>query len=106
MRIVTSQNLGTEEKFEVIDTVYSMSIKSRNVFSQMGAGFKSLVGGKLGSFQKLFEEMKVEVIADLESKANQMGAEAIIAVRYQIDDIASVNGISFTAYGTAIKIIK
>lgn len=103
IKIVTSQDLG-DLHFDVIDGIAVSYVKARNMFSQMGAGFKASVGGHLGSFEKLYDTMRGEVLIEMQNKALAMGANAIIALRIDVNELARLNGIAMFGYGTAVRI--
>merc|ERR1711971_1386094 len=52
-------------------------VKSRNMFSDIGAGFKSMVGGEIKSMSKLTRDTRNELIAEAQEEAVGMGANAI-----------------------------
>ncbi len=102
--IKTTMDLSCE--YEVIDLLMNIQIKSRNAFSQMGASFKSMFGGKIGSYDKLFKDIREEAIMCLEQEAVAKGADAIIGIRFESAEVASINAFQVCVYGTAVKIKK
>lgn len=103
IKIVTAQNLG-DLHYDVIDGIAFSIVKSRNTFSQFGAGVKSVFGGNLGSFEKLYDTMRQEVLLGLQAQALEMGADAIISLRIDINELMRVNGVAVVGYGTAVKV--
>ena len=56
-------------------------VKSRNAFSDIGSGFKSMVGGEIKGLSKLTSDVRDELIQELKEKAAELGANAVIGLR-------------------------
>jgi uncharacterized protein YbjQ (UPF0145 family) len=104
MLITTGNDLPGWE-FEVIGEVFGLTVRSRHVGSDMLAGLKSLVGGELKGMTKLLAEGRQQAIARLTEEAEAQGANAIIAMRFETSDLASM-GTEICAYGTAVRARK
>merc|ERR1712112_528351 len=57
--------------------------KGRNMFSDIGSGFKSLVGGEIKGLSKLTSDLRDELLWELKEKAAQAGANAIVGLRWR-----------------------
>ena len=85
--------------------VRGITVRSRNVFMNIGAGIQTLFGGNISIYSELCEKARQEAFDILISHAEAMGADAIIAMRYDANEIMS--GVTeVLAYGTAVKIAK
>lgn len=83
--------------------VRGITVRSRSVFGQIGAGLQSLAGGNITLYTELAEKARAEAYELMVQHAAQMGANAIIAVRYDANEMAQ--GITeVLAYGTAVVI--
>lgn len=83
--------------------VRGITVRSRSVFGQIGAGLQSLAGGNITLYTELAEKARAEAYELMVQHAAQMGANAIIAVRYDANEMAQ--GITeVLAYGTAVMI--
>jgi uncharacterized protein YbjQ (UPF0145 family) len=102
--ITTGDDLPGWE-FEVIGEVFGLTVRSRHAGSDMLAGFKSLIGGELKGMTKLLAEGRQQAIARLTEEAEARGANAIIAMRFETSDLASL-GTEICAYGTAVRAHK
>ena len=89
--------------YKILDVISAHSVMARNMFSKMGAGFKSNFGGRIGSFEKLYEYLKEQAIQDLKQKAAQLQADGIIMVRFEFVEIPTIEAAALHVYGTAIK---
>ena len=105
MIITTMNDLPGYRIEEVLGEVFGLTVRSRNLGSQLGAGFKSIVGGELKGMTKMLAEGRVHAQERLEEEAASRGADAVIAFR--ID--TSEQGGTWTeicAYGTAVTATK
>ena len=103
MILSTMNDLPGYEVTEVIGEVFGITVRSRNVGSQIGAGFKSLVGGELRGMTKLLSASREEAQQRLADVAAGQGADAILAMRFDVSDLGNI-GQEICAYGTAVKI--
>jgi len=78
-------------------------VRSRNLGSQIGASFKSLLGGELGGMTKMLAEGREEAIARLVEEAEAKGANAIVAMRFDTSELGTT-WTEICAYGTAVRI--
>ena len=82
--------------------VTGSTIKTKDIVKDIGAGLKGLVGGKLGSYEKLMVAARTEAIEQMVSQAEALGATAIVGVRFESTEVAA-GAAEILAYGTAIK---
>ncbi|MCL1890658.1 MAG: heavy metal-binding domain-containing protein [Coriobacteriia bacterium] len=99
--VVTTENVAGYRTVRVLGEVFGFTSRSRHMFSTMGAGFKSIVGGELGAFTKLIEETRVEAMARMRINAANMGANAVVMMRFDTESMAQTAG-GVVAYGTAV----
>ncbi len=88
---------------EVLGEVFGLTVRSRNVFSQMGAGLKAVVGGELVGMTKLLASSRDEVTERVIEAARRRKANAIVAFRFDTSEIGG-NWTEICAYGTAVRI--
>lgn len=101
--VVTTNNLPGYEVVETYGEVFGLIVRSRNIFSNIGAGFKSILGGEIKGYTKLLASTREEAIARLRSEAEAKGANAVLMMRFDSGDIASSMN-EVVAYGTAVKV--
>ncbi len=87
----------------VFGEVFGLTVRSRNMFSDIGAGLKGLVGGEVKGYTKLLQSSREEAVDRLRANAQAMGANAVIAMRFDCNEIAS-NMSEIAAYGTAVVV--
>jgi uncharacterized protein YbjQ (UPF0145 family) len=83
--------------------VTGSTVRSKNAFKDLGAGFKSIFGGEMKSYTKLLEETREEALKRITQQAQQLGANAIVNVRFSTSDIAQ-GASEIYVYGTAVKV--
>jgi uncharacterized protein YbjQ (UPF0145 family) len=83
--------------------VMGLTVRSRNVFSVFGSGFRSLFGGELRGQTKALYDSRAEVMHRLVGEAELRGANAIVGMRFDTSEIG--NGwTEICAYGTAVTV--
>jgi uncharacterized protein YbjQ (UPF0145 family) len=105
MLITTANDLPGHEITDTLGEVFGLTVRSRNVGSQIGAGFKSLVGGELKGMTKALVDSRQQVIERMVEEAQAKGADAIVAMRFDTSEMGG-NWTEICAYGTAVKTRK
>jgi uncharacterized protein YbjQ (UPF0145 family) len=90
---------------EVLGEVFGLTVRSRNLGSQLGAALKSLVGGELKGMTKMLADGRQHATERLVEEAEGKGANAIVAFRFDTSELGSV-WTEICAYGTAVKARK
>jgi uncharacterized protein YbjQ (UPF0145 family) len=72
-----------------LGVVRGIVVRSRNVFATIGAGLQTLVGGDITLFTQLCEKTRQDAFAMMTFHASQLGANAVIAFRYDANDVMS-----------------
>jgi uncharacterized protein YbjQ (UPF0145 family) len=109
MLTVTTENIPGYKITEIIGLVQGASIKSRSVFGNMLGGLKAIFGGNQDGYTKLVIQTRDEAIKAMIDEAQNMGANAIIMMRFDSNEFDAGQGQSMSevvAYGTAVKIEK
>jgi uncharacterized protein YbjQ (UPF0145 family) len=105
MLISTMNDLPGYEIEEVLGEVFGLTVRSRNVGSQIGASFKSLVGGELKGMTKMLSEGRRHAQERLVEEAEGKGADAILAFRFDTSELGTT-WTEICAYGTAVRVTK
>jgi uncharacterized protein YbjQ (UPF0145 family) len=89
----------------VLGEVTGLTVRSRNIGAQLGAGLKSILGGELKGLTKQLQQSRDEAMDRMVEAAQERGANAVIAVRFDSDEVG--NGYQeLVAYGTAVVITQ
>ena len=103
MIVATTNDLPGYRVVEVLGLVRGITVRSRNVFGTIGGALQSIVGGNLSLFTTLAETSRQEALDLMIKHAEEHGANAVIAMRYDANEI--MPGITeVLAYGTAVVI--
>ena len=87
-----------------IDVVYGSTVRSKHVGRDLLAGLKNIVGGELTAYTELLEESRQEAMDRMIQKAQKMGANAIVGIRFSTSNIAQGASELFV-YGTAVQVV-
>ena len=83
--------------------VSGSTVRAKNVFADIGAGLKNLVGGELRNYTKLLNESRHQATDRMIEQARQLGANAIINIRFATSSIAQ-GASELYVYGTAVSV--
>ena len=80
------------------------TIIGANLFKDIFAGIRDIVGGRSGSYEKVLREAKDTALKEMEDEAARLGADAIIGVDLDYETVGASGGmLMVTASGTAVK---
>jgi uncharacterized protein YbjQ (UPF0145 family) len=103
--ITTTFNLDGYRVKKNLGLVRGITVRSRSLVGNIGAGIQILFGGNISLYQELCEKARQEAYEILIRHAEEMGANAILGMRYDANDVAS--GVTeVLAYGTAVIVEK
>jgi uncharacterized protein YbjQ (UPF0145 family) len=103
MIVVTTNDLAGYRVVKHFGVVRGITVRSRSVIGNIGGAIQSVFGGKLSVYVNLAESARQEAYDLLVQHAQEMGANAIIAMRYDANEI--MEGITeVLAYGTAVEV--
>jgi len=105
MLISTMNDLPGYRIDEVYGEVFGLTVRARNVGSQLGASLKSLVGGELKGMTKMLAEGRVSATERVVEEAEGKGANAILAFRFDTSELGTT-WTEICAYGTAVRATK
>lgn len=101
MLITTTERIPGHD-YEVIGEVFGVTTQSKNVFSNIGAGLKNMVGGEIKAYTDMLRESREVAIKRLREEAAAHGADAIVMMRFDSGSIGT-DMQSVVAYGTAVR---
>ena len=99
----TSTSIDGYDVVEPYGIVRGIVVRSRSVFGQIGATFQTIFGGNITLLEELCERTRAEAYERAVEHALALGANALVAVRYDATEIMS--GVSeVLCYGTAMRL--
>jgi uncharacterized protein YbjQ (UPF0145 family) len=99
---LNSLNYFPGKEIESLGVVKGNIVTSKNMFKDIGAGFKSMIGGELVSYTKMLNEAREIAANRMVQEAENLGADAVIMVRYASGSVMESSA-EIIAYGTAVK---
>src|SRR4029453_7379102 len=99
--VMTAFELPNFRVMQTLGVVRGIVVRSRNVFATLGAAFQQVVGGNITIWTKMCEETRRDAFEIMIQHASEVGANAIVGVRYDTTEIAT--GVTeVLCYGTAV----
>jgi len=105
MIVTTMNDIPGYEVDEVYGEVMGLTVRSRNIGSQLGAGLKSILGGELKGMTKALIDSREQVMQRMIDEAEAKGGNAIIAMRFDTSEMGP-QWTEICAYGTAVRVHK
>jgi len=85
--------------------IRGITVRSRSIVGNIGAGIQTLFGGNISLLQELCERTRQEAFVIMMQHASEIGANAVIGMRYDANEVMS--GVTeVLAYGTAVIVEK
>lgn len=103
MIITTTNDVPGKEIVELKGFVQGSTVKAKHIGRDIGASFKTLVGGEIRGYSDLMKEAREEALGRMIKEAEEKGANAIIAMRYQTAQVMD-SAAEVVAYGTAVVV--
>jgi len=101
MIISTANDLPGYQIDTVLGEVFGLTVRSRNLGSQIGAGLKSLIGGELRGMTTMLAQGREQAIERLVEETTRRGGNAIVAMRFDTSELGAT-WTEICAYGTAV----
>lgn len=103
--ITTSINLEGYKVIENLGVVRGITVRSRSIVGNFVGGLQTIFGGNISIYKELCERARADAFIELMQHADQTGANAIINMRYDANDV--MTGVTeVLAYGTAVRVVK
>ena len=102
MIVTTTHDLQGKAIQEYLGIVVGETILGTNIFRDIGAGLRDLVGGRSGAYEKKMTEAREIAIREMQEKAQALGADAVVGVDIDYETVG--NGMMMvSASGTAVR---
>ena len=102
--LLTNTETIPGKQLELLGLVKGSTIQSKHIGKDIGAGFKTIIGGELKAYTKMMDEARAIATDRMVQEAQAMNADAIVNIRYATSAIMQ-GAAEVMAYGTAVKII-
>jgi uncharacterized protein YbjQ (UPF0145 family) len=105
MIVTTTNVIEGRPVQEYLGVINAQSIIGANMFKDIFAGIRDLIGGRSKTYERVLEEAKEDALRELTQRAQSMGANAIVGVDLDFETVgASASMLMVIATGTAVRI--
>jgi len=102
MIVTTTHEIQGRTVQEYLGIVVGETILATNIFRDIGAGLRDIVGGRSGAYEKKMTEARETALREMQDKAQALGADAVVAVDIDYETVG--NGMMMvSASGTAVR---
>jgi uncharacterized protein YbjQ (UPF0145 family) len=99
--VTTTSSIAGQRIARTLGLVRGNTIRARHVGRDITAALRTLVGGEISEYTKLFAEAREQAIDRMVEEAALLGADAVLAVRFQTSMVMS-GAAEMLCYGTAV----
>ena len=101
--LITTQDEFADRKIsQTLGMVKGNTIRARNIGKDILAGLRSIVGGEIEEYTKVFAEAREQALDRMVADAKSMGADAVVCMRFTTSTVMQ-GAAELLAYGTAVK---
>ena len=106
MIVTSTETIEGKQVTQYLGIVSGDAVMGTNIFRDMFAGIRNIVGGRSGSYEKELRKAKAAALESLIEEAQKLGADAVVAVDLDYEAISDDNGnmLMVSANGTAVKL--
>ena len=106
MITTTTPTIPGREIGEPLGIVTGEAILGVNIFRDLFAGLRDIIGGRSGGYQKALREARDHAMADMQEEARALGADAVVGIDLDYESIDTQKGamLMVSASGTAVKL--
>jgi uncharacterized protein YbjQ (UPF0145 family) len=105
MIIVTTESVSGYTITEHLGSVIGNTIRARHLGKDIMAGFRTILGGEIKEYTGMLAESREQALIRMRDKAKELGADAVVGVRFQTSMILSGTA-ELLVYGTAVKLAR
>ncbi len=105
MITTTTNTIEGKPVQQYLGVVSAETIIGANIFKDLFAGIRDIVGGRSATYEKVIDEARTNAMAEMVQKAQNMGANAVIGIDLDFETVGT-NGsmLVVVATGTAVRI--
>ena len=105
MILTTTASIEGRPVQEYLGVINAQSIIGANMFKDIFAGLRDLIGGRSRTYERVIEEAKEDAMRELTQKAQSVGANAVVGIDLDFETVgASGSMLMVIATGTAVRI--
>lgn len=101
--VATTENIPGKKVSEILGVVRGSTVRSRNFARDIGAGFKTIIGGEIKTYTEMTSNARDEAYNRMVNDATRLGADAVIGMRFSTSMVMA-GASEMLAFGTAVKL--
>lgn len=102
--VVTTNDIPGYRVERIHGEIFGITVRARNLFSNIGASFRTVFGGEAKGYTRLLSQSRDEAVDRLREAALAAGCNAVLAMRFDTGDIGNVMN-EVAAYGTGVVVV-
>ena len=103
MILTNTETVPGKTIVEHFGLVSGSTVRAKHIGKDIWAGFKNIVGGEMKGYTELLQESRNEATNRMIQQAKQLGANAIVNIRYATSSVAQ-GAAELYVYGTAVRV--
>ncbi len=103
MYLTNTEEIPGKKVTSFYGVVSGSTVRAKHAGRDLMAGIKNIFGGELKGYTELLQESRDEAIERMKSQAEQLGANAVVNVRFSTSSVAA-GAAEIYVYGTAVKV--
>jgi uncharacterized protein YbjQ (UPF0145 family) len=105
MITTTTNNIEGRPVQQYLGVVSSETIIGANIFKDLFAGLRDIVGGRSGTYERVIDEARTSAMTELVAKAQSLGANAVIGIDLDFETVGTGGSMLMViATGTAVRV--
>lgn len=105
MLLATIDEIAGKKIDKVLGVVKGSTVRSRNIGRDIGASFKSVIGGEIKTYTEMTIDAREEAFNRMINEAVKLKADAIVGIKFNTSMVMQ-GAAEMLAYGTAVKLKK
>jgi uncharacterized protein YbjQ (UPF0145 family) len=104
MIVTTTPSIEGRPIRDYLGVVTGEAILGANVFRDLFAGIRDVIGGRSGSYEQVLREARDAALSEMQAEAQKRGADAIVGVDLDYETVSQGTMLMVTASGTAVRL--
>ena len=104
MIVTTTPSVEGRSVQTYLGVVTGEAILGANIFRDLFAGIRDVIGGRSGSYEKVLREARDAALREMQAEASRLGADAVIGVDLDYETVSQGTMLMVTCSGTAVRL--
>jgi uncharacterized protein YbjQ (UPF0145 family) len=105
MLVSTTPTIEGRPIRDYLGVVAGEAILGANIFRDIFAGVRDVIGGRSGSYEKVLRQAREEALKEMQDAARQLGADAVVGIDYDYETLGANGSMLMVAVsGTAVRL--